>query len=437
MTNTSPDETEPPNEAVALQFDDVRWTTCDVDDFERLYWERIAPVLENEGLDPETEKPTHDWLSDHGVRSYVAALRRHHNRSFGQFWTEDLGLGDDDTGFAWATTHDETVDALETFLDQRGQRYDLAESSVAALRGRLNTYVEAYTTCNDTENLLAPVARDSDVPAYEAVDACYAAFDHLKDLEYSARTLQRVRRAVDTWYEHLVGRRIAALNPASGLYDEFKFEVEDSSTPALETDHVRALVDAAETPHEQLLIVALAAWGLRANEVARLHHDQIQRPEDSDEAAYVTFDERKNGPGEVSVLYGLDVVDDRIDELLAEREDWSGYLFPSRQGEDPHVTRERVWAWFNKLANRADLPDQIDGERPSPQLCRRFWYDTYSAVLEEVLDGVEDIAAEQGSANPQVVLDNYLSESRARTVRREFMQSRLQSVFGDDSSDSR
>lgn len=429
MTTTSSDETRPVNETVSLQFDDVRWTTCEVEDFERLYWERIAPVLESDGLDPETEKPTHDWLSDHGARSYVAALRRHHDRSFGQFWAEDLGLGDDDAGYDWATTHDETVDALETFLDQRGRRYGLADSSVAALRGRLNTYVDAYTTCNDTEDLLAPVARDSDVPAYEAVDACYAAFDHLKDSEYSARTLQRVRRAVDTWYEHLVGRRVAALNPASGLYDEFKFEVESSPTPALTANHVRTLMDTAETSRERLLVVALAAWGLRANEVARLHYDQLHRPDDPETAPYLTFEERKNGPGEVSVLYGLDVVDERVAELRGELDDWSGYLFPSRQGADPHVTRERVWAWFADQSQRAELPDQIDGERPSPQLCRRFWYDTYSAVLEDVLEGVEDIAAEQGSDDPRVVLNNYLSESRARTIRREFMQGRLRDVF--------
>lgn len=53
----------------AVVFDDVRWTTCDVEDFERLYWDRIAPVLESDGLDPETERPTHDWLSEQRPRT--------------------------------------------------------------------------------------------------------------------------------------------------------------------------------------------------------------------------------------------------------------------------------------------------------------------------------------------------------------------------------
>lgn len=429
MRDSPPSGRDPPDDADIPDFDDVRWTTCDLEDFQQLYWERIAPVFDREGNDPETDRPTHEWLADHGCRTYVAALRRHHDRSLGDFWREDLGLGGEAEGYDWATSHEPTVDALETFVEQRGRRYDLADSSIAALRTRLNTYVQAYTVCNDTDDLLSPVARDGDVPEYEAVDACYAAFDHLKDSEYSARTLQRVRRAVDTWYQHLVGRRVAALNPASGLYDEFKFDVEDSPTPALDADHVRAMVDAAETTRERLLIVALAAWGLRANEVARLHHDQIHRDVDGDEIPYIAFDERKNGPGEVSILFGLEVLDERVDELLDERPEWAGYLFPSSQGDHPYVTRERIWAWFRELAERADLPNEIEGQRPSPQLCRRFWYDTYSSALETVLDSVEDIAAEQGSDDPQVVLDNYLSESRARTVRREFMEQRLQSIF--------
>jgi site-specific recombinase XerD len=292
----------------------------------------------------------------------------------------------------------------------------------------LNLYVRAYREANDTDDLLSPITQDSDVPTHEAVHACYSAFDWLDEQKYGARTKTRVRSVVDDWYQHLVGRRLAVVNPATGLYDEFKWQVEVSDPSRLAPDHVRALVRAAETPRERLLIVALAAWGLRANEVASLHISQFARDVGEDEAPYVTFEERKNGPGEVNLVYGLDALDERI-ALLADREDWSGYLFPSRQGEDPHVTRESVWAWFRDLSERAGLPDEIDGERPSPQLCRRYWYDTYTSVLEAVLEGLEDIAAEQGSDDPRVVLSNYLSDERARKVRREFMREELRTAF--------
>ncbi|SFL68567.1 hypothetical protein SAMN04487950_4602 [Halogranum rubrum] len=183
-------------------------------------------------------------------------------------------------------------------------------------------------------------------------------------------------------------------------------------------------MQATTTPREQLLVVALAGWGLRASEAAALHVSQFNRDVADDDVPYIAFENRKNGPGEVSVLFGLDILDARIDEL-AKDETWTGYVFPSPQGETPHVTRDTIRNWFQTLAAEAGLPERIDGERPSPQLCRRFWYDTYTAVLE----GVEEIAAEQGSSDPQVVMQNYLSDSRSRRVRREFMREQLAEAF--------
>ncbi len=413
--------------------DVVRWTTCSLEDFTDLYWNEIAPCLEAEGIDPKSEKPTHQWFRDHDARSFLAALRRHHDRSFGEFWNEDLALADDDEGYVWATDDQETIDALEEFLERRKSRYGLSTSSVNTLRTRLNLYVRAYREANGTGDLLTPVKRQQETPAYEAVDACYAAFDWLNEgaeHEYSAQTLQRVRRVVDAWYQHLVGRRIASMNPASGLYDEFKWELEESPTPALSVEHVQKLMQAAATTRDQLLVVALAGWGLRASEVAALHVSQFNRDVPEDDVPFIAFENRKNGPGEVSLLYGLDIFDSRIDELATD-EAWTGYLFPSPQGSKPHVTRDTIRNWFQTLASEADLPDRIKGERPSPQLCRRFWYDTYTAVLEGVLEGVEEIATEQGSSDPKVVMQNYLSDSRYRRVRREFMREQLNAAFGE------
>jgi site-specific recombinase XerD len=408
-------------------FADVRWTTLSLADFCELYWEVVAPRLEVEGHDPETHRPKHEWFREEGLRAFLAALRRHHGRSFGEFWREDLGLGDD-AGYDWATDDSDTRDALQRFLNRRRTRHSLSDSSVETKRRRLNLYVRAYREANGTDDLLWPVARDSGTPTHEAVHACYSAFDWLDEQEYGARTKTRVRSVVDGWYQHLVGRRLAAVNPATGLYDEFKWQAEETDPSPLAPEHVRQLVRAAESPRERLLVVALAAWGLRANEVAALHVSQFVRDVGEDESPYVTFEERKNGPGEVNLVYGLDALDDRIDQLAA-REDWSGYLFPSSRGADPHVTRESVWSWFRDLADRAGLPEEIGGERPSPQLCRRYWYDTYTSVLEAVLEGLEDIAAEQGSDDPRVVMSNYLSDERARKVRREFMREELSTAF--------
>lgn len=461
-----------------IGLDNIRWTALDLEDYKDLYRDQIAPVLENQGKDPTTHKPTYEWMKEHGGFSFIQALGRHYDRSFGEFWEEDLDeTPDENAGYPWNTDDQETIEALEDFLESRGQGYDLSESSVDALRTRLNLYVRAYREANGDDDLLSQISRDSDLPEHEAVDACLNAFGWLNDNEhrvYSARTLRRTHDIVVAWYQHLVGRRLAAFSPATTLDNVFKWKVDESPTPSLSTYHIRQLVQVADTPQSKLLVVALAGWGLRANEVASLHISQFYQPvgdgeipyiqlgpmvgryQDrvvlfgieqwgfdvsqvcsiprekytelvSDQVPYIRFESRKNGPGEVSVLFGLEYLDEMLVEIASE--DWNGYLFPSSHVGSEHITRDTVRNRFQRLASKADLPDIIQGERPSPQLCRRFWYDTYSSALEGVLEGIEEIASEQGSSDPKVVMQNYLSESRSRQLRREFMRDQLKQAF--------
>jgi site-specific recombinase XerD len=405
-----------------------RWTNLDLDDMQQYFSRNVAPDAAADGIDVETEKPQYSWLDDNGYRPFVAALRRHHDLAFDEFWSTHIAPDVAAWDYDWGTGDKPTIDALEHFLDRRASRYNLSESSVDTLRYRLNGYVRSFKLANDHARLLASVSRDSETPAYEAVDEVFAAFDWLNEATgKSDTTIKRIADIVDAFYSHLVSRQVAATNPAAGLDDEFKWDTTtDGDTPALATEHVQALVDVTQVPEDQLLIVALAAWGLRANEVAALHVDQIDRV--NDDVPRIEFDDRKNGPGSVSILYGMDILEERLMEM-SDRTSWNGYLFPSQQEDAEHISRQTVWRRFRDLADTADLPDEIDGERPSPQLCRRFWYDRYSETLQDVIAGLEDIAAEQGSSDPEVVLKNYLSDDRARRLRRESMREKLAEAF--------
>ena len=42
---------------------------------------------------------------------------------------------------------------------------------------------------------------------------------------------------------------------------------------------------------------------------------------------------------------------------------------------------------------------------------RRFWYTTYNEAVKQMMEGLEGIAADQGSASTEVVAQNYLSEA--------------------------
>ncbi|WP_324664405.1 site-specific integrase [Haloarcula sediminis] len=401
--------------------DSTAWTLLDRDGLVDAYWDLVAPAMRADGLDPETEQPTYEWLNEHGFRTLLYTLQEHHDTTFSAFWRKDLGL--DPAGFDWQIDDGATVDAFERYLDRQQQRKSWSESTVDAHRSRLARYGRAYAAVNDTDDLLSPVARDSDVPAHEAVDACWATFDAL-DTEVARETLRRIYITVSDWYTTLVSRREAALNPTDGL--DYNWTGDDTTAnPPLAPEHVAALFGAATDTRERLLVVALCGWGLRSGEVAALHVDQLVLDGDG---PHIEFESRKNGPGSVALIYGQDVAERRIAELDAEA--WNGYLFPSPRSASGHRTGGTIRNWFRELTERASLPDEIDGHRPVPQMARRFWYDRYSSTVEELVEHqIQEIAKEQGSASAAVVWDDYLSEDRRRELRREFMQEKLSSAF--------
>ncbi len=408
------------------------WTQLSLDELTDAYWEIIAPALRADGQNPTVDRPTHAWLSANGFRGLVYALREYHDRTFGEFWADDLGLATDEE-YAWGITHQPTIALLESYLDSRRTRSDLSESSIQTLRYRLARYVRAYAESNQNEDLLAPIAHDSDIDAHEATSAAWTAFDRLNE-ELSGRTMRRIHEAVNDWYAHLTRRKRAAINPVAGLDEEYRWSRSTDNSqgqptnPSLSADQVRTLYASADTASQRLLVVGLCAWGLRSSEVAALHYSQLVLDDSTDTVSYVSFDERKNGPGEVSILYGADAARDVIQQY-ADADSWSGYLFPSARSQSGHITRQTVLNRFDALAEEANLPGEIDGRKPVPQMGRRFWYDAYSSTQEQLIADVGEIAEEQGSSSAEVVLQDYLSPERRRTLRREYMRQHLAAAF--------
>ena len=201
-------------------------------------------------------------------------------------------------------------------------------------------------------------------------------------------------------------------------------ERSEHDNPALSSGQVRRLYDAVEGPDEELLVLALCGWGLRRNEVASLHVTQLALEGDD---PHIYFEERKNGPGTVALLYGRETLADRIDALGSADREWSGYLFPSRWAESGHAVGETIQARFQRISERADV--QVRGETPTSKMGRRFWYTAYANAQKQLLENLDAIAADQGSSDASVVLKNYLSEAERRQYRREYMRDRLAEAF--------
>jgi integrase len=228
-------------------------------------------------------------------------------------------------------------------------------------------------------------------------------------------------RAVYSWLER---EGYIAFNPLSNIEAEYDWDRSEPDNTALEPAEISTLLDTATTEARELLVVALAGWGLRPSEVAALHVSQFVLEGDD---PHIAFEDRKNGPGTVALLVGRTGVDDRLDTLAIDTEDWNGYLFPSSASDNGHVVADTIRNWFTDLTATADVT--IDGSPATPKTARRFWYSAYSRAHVQLMDDMDQIADEQGAESGRVVWENYLSEADRRRRRRQEMQQELVAVF--------
>lgn len=401
-----------------------RWAGRSFEELESIYWDTIAPEREADGYDPSSDPPTHAWLRDHGFRGLIKALRRDHELTVREFFDE-LDVGQREAYWAFVT-HAPTRDLLTDWIDgEFRRRKGRPESTIRSVRSRLKRFVMTYRDRHGTTALLDGL-RDRDQEP-EEIDRVLEVFEVLDDEVASDRAKYQYLSDVKQWYDFVREKGRADYNPAESISRRFDWDHEATDGDALSERHVRQLYRAADGLEERLIIAALCGWGLRTAEVAALNASQFVLDPADDTYPYLEFDEaRKNGPGTVTLLTGTGVLTDRL-ASLSDEPDWTGYLFPSTASQTGHLSASTIRRRFATLAERADV--RIDGQRPVPKMGRRFWYRTYSEAIEQVAQQLRDIAEEQGSRDPQVVVDNYLSSTERRKQRRTYMADRLAGLF--------
>lgn len=400
--------------------DDVPWSMLSEPQLADAYDAVVAPALRREDRDPNCDRPSYEWLSNNGFRGLTYSLKKYHDTTFAQFWSDTLGYDTGTTGYDWDIEDKKTRESFAEYLDaKQAAANDWTGSTRETVRYRLARYARSYRERHGTDDLLSPVDADSDLTETDAVDRCRETFSYM-GTDYAESTIARVHDAIRNWYGWLVERRVATVNPTNGAEDWFAWSRSSDSDPvALDAKHVRAMFDSAIRSRDRMLLVALAGWGLRAGEVAALHEDQLYLEADE---PYIQFDERKNGPGTVSIVYGAEVAQRHCNRI-------DGYLFPSARSKTGHVYASTIANWFHDLADCAGVPKKLNDVARKPHMGRRFWYDAYSETTTKLLAHVQGIAEEQGSASAKIVFEDYLTDERKRELRREFMREKLSEAF--------
>lgn len=401
----------------------VRWSRMSLEELQSFWSDEIEPALERAGVDLE-ERPSYQQVADAGYSGIAYALREHHDMTLTDFLaTVGYERFDSSGAYQWGIDDETTVDELESYLETLERRRQLATSTVRTKQSRLATYARIYREVHGQADLVDRVADAADES--DEIRRALVVFDELNyELGTDASKL-RYLSDVSQFYDHLGRRAKAAFNPVEHIDEEYNWSREEPDNAALAGRQVSRLYDAAESQSEELIVLALCAWGLRRNEVAALHASQLVL--DGDDPHIAFGDERKNGPGTVALIYGVPDLRERIDRLGDDDPEWSGYLFPSSRASSGHVTGETVHVRFQRLAERAGV--RVRGEVPTSKMGRRFWYTTYNQAITNLRENLDVIAAEQGSSDSSVVLKNYLSEEERRQYRREFMREQLEEVF--------
>jgi len=410
-----------------------QWSRKSLDELVDFYYSEIRPAMREADYGPDHGRPSYEWLAEHGFSGLSYTLQEHHDLTVREFFVEEVGLGDDtakdygeDSGYDWDIRNDETVEAIKRYLSTQRDRGELAESTVTSRRSRLAEYARIYEQLHGPVSLTRNLDDIENWPAEN--DRCMEVFDVLKGQLSTDQSRLKYLGDVQQFYDYQVRFQGAKYNPLDGANDQFRWEIDSPDNKTVDADGMRAIYEAAESIEERLLVLALGAWGLRPNEVASLTMDQFVL--DDGEANRIVFEHRKNGPGEVTVLFGIDVLKQRIVDL--DGPGWEGYLFPSDRSSTGHITPQTVTNRFKQLADLAGVT--VEGETPTAKMGRRFWYTTYNEAVKQMMEGLEGIAADQGSSSTEIVSQNYLSEAEKRRYRRESMRDELSEVFGDPSS---
>jgi site-specific recombinase XerD len=399
----------------------IQWSHKSLEELREFWNTEIEFELQRAGHDFE-DKPSYQDLLDVGYGGLTYTLREHHKMTLSEF-LESVGyVEESEEGYSWGIDDETTIDELESFIRTLERRQGLADTTVATKRSRLATYAQLYDELHGQANLVDRVVDTTERAA--EIRRLLTVFDELDaDLGTDA-SKQRYLSDVNQFYSHLERRAIAAFNPALRISEEYNWNRGEKDNQPLSSEDVQRLHGAAESPEEELLVLALCAWGLRRNEVASLHVSQVVL---ESEDPHIYFEERKNGPGTVALVYGREQLSDRIDALGARDDEWNGYLFPSSASSSGHIVGETVQSRFQRLSNRAGVT--VRGETPTSKMGRRFWYTTYMDAQKQLLENLDVIAGDQGSSDAGVVLENYLSEAERRKYRREFMRERLADAF--------
>lgn len=386
--------------------------------------EELLKEWRNQDPHSPRDYPSVKWLEKNGYIHLRWVLGNKHDMGTPEFFIL-LTSADGNDKYEWGIEDIATIERANAYIDDRVECRDWALSTKRTNRSRLNNVLQRFKKDYGDDAMLA-LANDPSVKT-----EVYESFREIgKDLRrelISHESAYQYLRDSHRFFEWLNRSGRTKYDPMAGIEDEFRWERKSESTP-LNAEQVAQLWIVAESDEERVMVIGYCVWGVRTKELPLVHVDQLKF-DHKDPRIKFKEENRKNGKGEVSLLFGLDALAGHLDNLN-NRSDWKGYLYPSEKEDRSHLHPEKARKKFKKLCRRADVT--IDDKTATPKHGRSFYYNILAEAETDLLEMAGKIAEEQGATDPKSVRDYYLTKETRRDYTRVFFRNRIRAILPDD-----
>jgi site-specific recombinase XerD len=386
--------------------------------------EEILERWRDQNPNSPRDYPTVRWLTDNGFSHLRWVLREKHEMGTPEFFILFSSSGGE-RGYEWRFDDVATRGFANNYLEDQVECRGWADGTKRTARSRING---VFWRFNEKYGDAAVVAHANDPDRQQEL---YSTFKQVaKDLREelsSDESFLKYLRAAHRFFEWLERSNRIEFDPMEDIEEEFNLNIDSDPTP-LTDSQVRRLWIAAETDEERMLVIGYCVWGVRTKELPAVHVDKLHLDRPNPVIRFVEED-RKNGSGEVSLLFGLDALAQLLDKH-ARKPGWNGHLFPSPMDDQSFLCGKQMRTKFKELCRRANVT--IDGTAATPKHGRSFYYNVLADAETDLLEMAGEIAEEQTSEDPASVRDYYLTPERRRRYRRIFFRLRIREILPDD-----
>lgn len=412
----------------------IPWEVLDEEDFIEIYEEVIWDRLKAE--DPSLERGVQPTVSlfnkvELGGR-FISALKRQLDVTAKEFLVDIAELTERKQAHenTWSAVEKRTKEKCDEYIEHLRTKNSSIEkeSTLDRIQSEIDQFLQAWRAVHGNDGVISTLENADEEETYSRLLEVYI---QLTQRDITQDSLAKYAAQHKRFFDLLSNpKNPLEYNGIPEMQDQFGWERRRRTTSDLEADQIKSLWEPTETLAEQTAVLAITAIGLTTGECIEFHRNNINFPSENTEYdfAVVTFPDRDTKENPIPLIYGVETLKARIQQLEDKYGDeWNGYLFPNMDREPGHITgdmfRRKI---FYPLIEESDIADD-----QRVRDVRKWHGDIFVRIFGDIDDEARPIAKVQGSTRGDTVKHNYLNNPKKVRYYRIRLRPMLGEVFAD------